>query len=104
MSIGFTSAPPSVRLSPSVLPESWPQVVIPIRVPRSTAEGTDTNSSVFTAGMLIEFPSADRTVVCPWNWLSKLVGHHWCPGWSSQHVGLSSIEVPGAQPFKNDVA
>src|ERR1044071_4298884 len=102
MSIGRTSAPPRVRLRPSVLPESGPQVVMPIFVARSTAEGTVTNSSAFTAGMLIELPSADRTVVWPWNWLSKLFGHHLWPGASSQHVGTSSIDVPGAQPFRND--
>ena len=77
MSIGRTSAPPSVRLRPSVLPESGPQVVMPMRVARSTAVGTDTNSSVFTAGMLIELPSAVRAVIRPWNWLSKFDGHHW---------------------------
>src|SRR5438128_54764 len=104
MSIGRTSAPPSVSDRPGDLPESGPQVVMPIFVARSIAAGTPRNSSALTAGMLIELPSADRTVVLPWNWLSKLLGHHWWPGWSCQHVGTSSIGVPGAQPLRNDAA
>src|SRR5919199_5636799 len=100
MSYGRTSAPPSTRLRPRFLPESGPQVVMPILVARSTAAGTPTYSSVLTAGMLIELPSAVRSVIWPWNWLSKFDGHHWWPGASSQHVGWSSIDVPGAQPLR----
>src|SRR5450631_1875907 len=103
MSMGRISAPPSVRLRPSVLPESGPQVVIPIFAARSAAEGTLTYSSVLTAGMFSELPSALRSVVFPWNWLSKLLGHH-CVPLSGQHVATSSIGVPGAQPLRNDAA
>src|SRR5579864_3569502 len=102
--MGRTSAPPSVKLKPSVLPESGPHVVTPIFVARSTADGTVTNSSVLTAGILMELPSAVRTVVCPWNWLSKLLGHHWWPGTSCQHEGTSSMKVPGAHPLRKDAA
>ena len=70
------------------LPESGAQVVMPILAPISTADSTPTKSSVLTAGMLSELPSALRTVVRPWKMLSKLAGHHWLPGVSRQHVGL----------------
>ena len=60
---------------------------MPNFVPMSTALSTPTKSSVLTAGMLSELPSALRRVVWPWKMLSKLPGHHLWVGVSFQHVG-----------------
>src|SRR4051794_16331863 len=87
MSIGLTSAPPSVRLKPNVLPASGAHDVMPILVPVSIALSTPTKSSVLTAGIFSELPSALRMVVWPWKMLSKLPGHQEWVGVSFQHVG-----------------
>jgi hypothetical protein len=63
MSIGFTSPPPKVRDSPYWVGSL--KVVMPKLVAKLIKLFNPFNASTFTAGILYEFPNANRVCVSP---------------------------------------